>query len=103
MMRKLLAFLFGCLLSVAGTAQKPAPRFRVLVLYENGGHHIAYSVRARGWLDKLAADSNFSVTYINNTDSIDTAWLAGYQLLIQLDYPPYGWKEKAAAAFVQYI
>jgi type 1 glutamine amidotransferase len=89
-------------LTVYGQQKTPA-RFRALVLYENGGHHIAYSKAARPWLDQLAADSNFSVDYINNTLSIDAEYLSRYQLFIQLDYPPYTWPAKAVAAFQQYI
>jgi uncharacterized protein len=79
------------------------PRFHVIALYENGGHHIEYSKVAKVWLDELAADSNFSIDYIHNTDQIDSAFLSRYQLFIQLDYPPYAWKEKAVDAFQNYI
>jgi type 1 glutamine amidotransferase len=78
-------------------------RFRALVLYENGGHHIDYSRRARLWLDSLAADSNFAIDYITTPDSITAAFLSRYQLFIQLDYAPYGWKPQAMTAFQQYI
>jgi type 1 glutamine amidotransferase len=88
------AFIFG---------QTKAPRFRVIALYENGGHHVEYSKAARIWLDKLAADSNFTVDYIQNTDQIDEVFLSKYQLFIQLDYAPYAWKEKAVTAFQNYI
>jgi type 1 glutamine amidotransferase len=84
-------------------AQHKSPRFKILALYENGGHHILYSLAAKPWLNKLAADSNFTIDYINNTDSIDDAYLSKYQLFIQLDFPPYAWKEKAVAAFARYI
>lgn len=101
-MKKLILFLviFSC--SVALARQKQ-PRFHTIALYENGGHHIEYSNAARVWLDKLAADSNFSIDYINNTDKINEEFLSHYQLFIQLDYPPYGWKPDAAAAFTKYI
>ena len=102
-MKKLCILFWGFLIYMEAPGQKPGGRFHVLALYENGGHHIAYSIAARGWLNKLAADSNFSITYINNTDSIDEAFLDKYQLFIQLDYPPYGWKPAASAAFVRYI
>jgi hypothetical protein len=82
---------------------KPSPRFRALALYENGGHHVEYSARARVWLAKLAADSNFTIDYLTHTDSIDDQLLARYQLIIQLDYVPYGWKPAAMAAFQKYI
>jgi uncharacterized protein len=80
-----------------------AARFRVLVLAENGGHHIEYSKVARPWLDKLAADSNFLIDNIITTDNIDDEYLKKYQLFIQLDYPPYGWKDRAVNAFEKYI
>ncbi|WP_308198992.1 ThuA domain-containing protein [Chitinophaga sedimenti] len=91
------------LLSCCLFAVKPGPRFRVLALAESSGHHIAYSGAAKMWLDQLAADSNFVIDYIHNTANIDSAYLSKYRLFIQLDYPPYGWKDKAARAFEQYI
>ncbi|MBS1597498.1 MAG: ThuA domain-containing protein [Bacteroidetes bacterium] len=81
----------------------PKKRFNVLVLYENGGHHILFSKAAIPWLDKLAADSNFSVDYIQSTSSIDENFLKKYQLFLQLDFPPYAWGEKAEKAFTNYI
>lgn len=83
--------------------KKQLPRFTVIAIAENGGHHIAYSTAAKVWLNKLAADSNFTIQYIENTNSINDSMLSKYQLFIQLDYPPYGWTEKAAAAFRKYI
>lgn len=83
--------------------QKTKPKFSVIALYENGGHHVFYSKAARIWLDKLAADSGFAIDYIQNIDSINDAFLSRYQLFIQLDYPPYAWKEKAVDAFQKYI
>lgn len=80
-----------------------AQRFRVLALAENGGHHIAYSKRAKVWLDQLAKDSNFVIDYIQNTDQIDAGFLAKYRLFIQLDYAPYAWKPAAVKAFEDYI
>ncbi len=79
------------------------PKFRVLALYENGGHHIAYSTRAKVWLDELAAKSGFAIDYIHNTDQVDEDYLGKYRLFLQLDYPPYAWKPKAAVAFKKYI
>jgi type 1 glutamine amidotransferase len=78
-------------------------RFHVIALYENKGHHVAYSQAARAWLDNLAVDSNFTIDYINKTDSIDDDFLSRYQLFIQLDYPPYAWTKKAEQAFIKYI
>jgi len=88
---------------LAASPPSTTPRFHVLALYEAGGHHVDYSRQARIWLDQLAADSNFAIDYIQNTDTIDEEYLKGYQLFIQLDFPPYAWKEKAMNAFRQYI
>ncbi|OOQ57722.1 ThuA domain-containing protein [Mucilaginibacter pedocola] len=101
-MKRILLIVFCCLLAFASRAQK-APRFKVLALYENGGHHLEFSKAAMPWLNKLAADNSFIVDYITNTDGIDSAFLSKYQLFIQLDFPPYGWKDKAVKAFEQYI
>jgi accessory colonization factor AcfC len=49
-----------CLFAFACHAQKQ-PRFKAIAIYENGGHHLEYSKVAKVWLDKLAADSNFTV------------------------------------------
>src|SRR6476619_7249684 len=79
----------------AAQGQTTSPRFKIIALYESGGHHVAYSKAAKVWLNQLGADSNFSIDYINNTDSIDSAFLSRYNLFIQLDYPPYAWEDKA--------
>jgi type 1 glutamine amidotransferase len=100
--RSLFTFLL-LFLAAAAFAQKKEPRFHVLALYENGGHHVEYSKRAKVWLDSLASARNFSVDYIQNTEKIDDDFLGHYQLFIQLDYPPYGWPDKAVAAFQRYI
>lgn len=99
-MRKIFFISFINIFCQVANAQN---KFKVLAIAESGGHHIQYSTRAKVWLNQLAADSSFSIDYIQNTDAIDEAYLNQYQLFIQLDYPPYGWKEKAAQAFIKYI
>jgi type 1 glutamine amidotransferase len=107
MKMKNLVFLFTLLLSVYAVAfgqnKEKQPRFRVLAISESGGHHIAYSKEAKIWLDKLAADENFKIDYIENTDKINEEFLANYQLFIQLDFVPYAWKLEAIQAFEKYI
>ncbi|MCW3091136.1 MAG: Trehalose utilization [Ferruginibacter sp.] len=49
-------------------SQQRLSRFRALVLFETTGHHVQYSVKAKGWLNQLAGDSSFSIDYFNNTD-----------------------------------
>jgi len=97
-----IALLSPCFI-FAQTAKTAAPRFNVIAIAENGGHHVAYSKAAKTWLNRLAADSNFVIRYIENTSSLNDSVLAQCQLFIQLDYPPYGWTPAAAAAFTNYI
>lgn len=85
------------------SASPVQPKFNVLALAESGGHHIAFSKAARVWLDQLSIAKGFSVDYISTTDQFSDEYLQKYQLIIQLDYPPYGWKDKAFAAFEKYI
>jgi len=100
---KLLLYAFAVAVIFLSAHQATQKRFRALVLYENGGHHILFSKAAMPWLDKLAADSNFTIDYIQNTSAIDEGFLKKYQLFIQLDFPPYAWGEKAEKAFIDYI
>ena len=102
-MKKLFLLVVAILFACPLFAQSKSSRFHVIALYENGGHHIEYSKAARVWLDKLAADSNFSIDYIQTTDKINDEFLSRYQLFIQIDYPPYAWKPGAVAAFQKYI
>lgn len=101
-MKKILVLICIACFGLSACAQKTKP-FKVLALYENGGHHVAFSKRAKVWLDSLAGQRGFSIDYIQNTDKIDYAFLIRYQLFIQLDYAPYAWKAKASAAFEKYI
>lgn len=98
---KILSFLLWMLLPVLATHARPP--IHVLVLYENGGHHIEYSRAAKVWLNQLTVDSNLVIDYINNTNTINDSTLARYDLFIQLDFPPYGWAPQAVAAFEHYI
>jgi len=104
MTRKALLFFAIILFSVHFvSAQKKEPDFKVLAISESGGHHIEYSKAAKVWLDKQAAEGNFSIDYIENTDKINDAFLAQYQLFVQLDFVPYAWKPEAISAFEKYI
>ncbi|MGN6440109.1 MAG: ThuA domain-containing protein [Agriterribacter sp.] len=104
-MRQLLLLLFFLVASVYSRAQQKAakPAFRALVLYENGGHHLAFTNAAIPWLNQLAAERNFTIDYLQKVDSIDDQFLEKYQVFIQLDYVPYGWPEKAQKAFIKYM
>lgn len=78
-------------------------KFKALVLYENGGHHLEFTKAAKPWLNQLATENNFEIDYIENTKTINDALLSQYQVFIQLDYPPYTWSEASMTAFEKYM
>ncbi|RRA47648.1 ThuA domain-containing protein [Acidipila sp. EB88] len=80
-----------------------APKFRILALAERGGVHAPYVDAAKVWLAQEAGKDGFAIDYIQDTTKIDDAFLAHYQLLIQLNYPPYDWTPTAMRAFESYI
>jgi type 1 glutamine amidotransferase len=87
--------------AIAQTVQKL--RFKAIAIAEIGGGHAKFDVAAKAWLNKLAADSNFTIDYISDTKQINKDFLKQYQLFIQLDYPPYPWEKEAQDAFEDYI
>lgn len=90
-------------LATTMAAQERKAKFRVVVLAEAASIHKPFVDAAKVWLGKEAAELNFEVEYIQNTNAIDEAYLAQHELFIQLDYPPYGWTPKAEQAFKKYI
>ena len=84
-------------------AQAPIAPFKVLALAEHGGVHQTFVDAAKVWLQNEAKVDNFTVDYIEDTTPIDAAFLAKYRLFLQLNYPPYNWTPKAAAAFTDAI
>jgi type 1 glutamine amidotransferase len=84
-------------------AQSKPPRFHVIALAERGGIHKPFVDAAKAWLGTLASGENFAVDYIEDTEKIDDAFLAKYDLFLQLNYPPYMWTDTAKAAFIKYI
>jgi type 1 glutamine amidotransferase len=84
-------------------AQEHKPKFRVLAIAEAGGIHRPFVDGAIAWLAQEAKKDDFTIDYIENTDKINDAFLAQYQLFIQLNYPPYAWTPTAVAAFQKYI
>ena len=84
-------------------AQTAKPKFHIVAIAEAGGIHKPFVDAAKIWLAQEAATDGFTIDYIENTDQIDDAFLAKYQLFIQLNYPPYAWKPAAVSAFEKYI
>jgi type 1 glutamine amidotransferase len=104
--RRLLLLLLGVASVSAYALDGPAHpvKFRVVAIAEVGqGSHNDFAEAAKVWLQQLAAENDFAVDYITNTDSINDAFLKKYRLFIQLNYPPYRWTPVAKKAFQRYI
>ncbi len=76
---------------------------RVLVINEGGGQHGPFTKAAMEWLKKEARAKNFAVNEIRRSHAISARYLEDYELIIQLDFPPYTWPEYSQEAFVDYI
>jgi uncharacterized protein len=74
-------------LSGLAAGQGKTPAFRVVALAEKGGIHKPFVAAAKVWLGKLSSEKNFKVDHIADTEKINDAFLANYQLFIQLNYP----------------
>jgi type 1 glutamine amidotransferase len=91
------------LAALPASAQNDTNRFHALVLAERGDQHEAFVVAALEWLKATAKQDNFTIDVVEKTDQFNKAFLAKYQLFIQLNYPPYRWNDEAKAAFQDYI
>jgi hypothetical protein len=103
-MQSIVCLLSAALLApAAGAGQAASAKFHVVAIAEAGGIHRPFVDAAKIWLAQEATADGFTIDYIENTDSIDDAFLSRYQLFIQLNYPPYAWKPAAVEAFQRYI
>ena len=87
----------------APTEASSLAKFKVLVLAESGGHHVEFTKAAKPWLKKCGEENGFELDYFTNTTLVTESFLTNYQLVLQLDFVPYGWTPEAMAAFKTYI
>lgn len=76
---------------------------KLLVLTERGGQHGGFTDAGIKWLEEQSHNMQFEFTEINNTTPINEEYLAQFNAIIQLDFPPYTWTEEAEQAFIKYI
>jgi len=95
--------LLALLATGCASAQTGTNHFRAVVLAERGGPHEAFVVAGLDWLKATAAKENFSIDVFENPDRFTKSFLTNYQVVIQLNYPPYRWSDEAKAAFQDYI
>lgn len=75
----------------------------ILVLTERGGIHEPFVEAGLQWLDSLSSAENYKLTVINDTEAMTHQSLRTFDLILQLNYPPYMWTEEASASFIDYI
>lgn len=97
---KRLALIIAAAAALASCSPKTTS---VLVLCENGGHHKPFTDAVVPWLQGVAQSECLEFTVINNMDPVNEEYLAGFDVVLQLDYPPYSWPEEAEAAFIKYV
>jgi len=95
--------IFLTLAALPAFAQNDTNRFHALVLAERGDQHEAFVTAAMEWLKATAARDHFAMDVFENPNQFNKAFLAKYQVFIQLNYPPYRWSDEAKAAFQDYI
>ncbi|HEY3857185.1 MAG TPA: ThuA domain-containing protein [Verrucomicrobiae bacterium] len=98
-----LTVLFFSLSTFIAKAQPDTNRFRAVVLAERGDQHKEFVAAALIWLKATAQQDHFQIDVLENPDKFTKPFLAQYQLIIQLNYPPYRWTDEAKAAFIDYI
>ncbi len=104
-MSAILGLLFSASISSAqAIAPKQHVKFRAVAIAELGNKdHQGFVAAAKVYLDKLAAENDFAIDYIGNTEPINEVFLAKYKLFIQLNYPPYMWTPTAQKAIESYL
>jgi len=91
---------------LCATLASPAQKIKtvnVLVLTERGGQHEQFVAAAMEWLKMFAVKNNIVFKEVNHASEIDDKLLSHYQEIIQLNYAPYNWGDKAEKAFENYI
>lgn len=90
-------------ISISCYARSPKETINVLVLTERGGLHEGFVVAALEWLGEFGTENHFTFTEVNHAKEIDAVMLKKYDVLLQLNYPPYTWSKEAEDAFMKSI
>ena len=80
-----------------------AAPLKVLVLAERGGLHEGFTKAGLEWLEGQKERFNMELTVLNSAREIPGGELLKYQLVLQLNYPPYAWSEASQGDMQQYI
>ncbi|MBO7118928.1 MAG: ThuA domain-containing protein [Bacteroidaceae bacterium] len=102
-----LAAIVLCLLAALSEAKVAARRAaeprKVLVLAERGGLHEGFTAAGLEWLERQKERFHMELTVLNSAKDIGKGELMKYQLVLQLNYPPYAWSSAAQKDMQRYI
>lgn len=76
---------------------------KVLVLAELGGQHDGFTQTGLRWLHRQAEALDFCITELDDCRRLKPGDIANYDLILQLNYPPYVWSEASMKEFEQAI
>ena len=79
-----------------------APR-KVLVLAERGGLHEGFTATGLQWIESQRERFNVELTVLNSAKELPKGELLKYQLVLQLNYPPYAWSKAGQKDMERYI
>ena len=109
-MKKILSTLLLLVFAVVGLQakdEKDAKVRQVLVIAEQGTPHQGFCDAAQQWLEAHAEKLNIQMTYVSDLSKTKKGYLNQFQLILQLNYPPYcppqAWSKEAGADFEKYI
>ncbi len=99
-MRHFLIYLLFSLPTVMMAANPPR---QVLVLAERGGLHEGFTAAGLQWLESKKQVLNMELTVLNSAKEIPQGELLKYQLVLQLNYPPYAWSKSSQVDMEKFI
>ena len=78
-------------------------KFNALILTERGDQHEGFVKPALEWLAEFSNGQKMSYVVLNHASELDSLTLSDFDVIIQLNYPPYTWSTSGEKAFEQYI
>ncbi|WP_200976453.1 ThuA domain-containing protein [Echinicola sp. 20G] len=78
-------------------------QFTALIITERGDQHEGFVQEALKWIDYFSKKHSIAYKVINHAKEIDTINLKKFDVIIQLNYPPYTWTDKGKRRFEKYI
>ena len=83
--------------------EKSASPRKVLVLAERVGLHEGFTSAGLEWLEEQKERLHMELTVLNSAKEIPAGELQKYQMVLQLNYPPYAWSKAAQKDMERYI